>query len=221
MKSCFFLFLFLFFSIPEQSVYGASTMDTARPVQNSTAAGAATQNATAAPPQPAPTGNALSAARTIGIVGENVIKARRGWVNLEPGAKPAYVGIQGGTAPITLLRSPKGSLLGYTGNTGNDFIHILQGKEPPSLSLPPSDSKESLEVSLPPPPAMEDTPAESNAPPPPSNSTMQPFGLSTPDHVVLQEESKPDPAPSPKKPAKKKKRKPAAKPKPLKPESLP
>lgn len=51
-----------------------------------------------------------------------------GWVRLEPGARPAYVGIQGGTAPISLLRADDGSLYAFTGNTGNDFMQVL-GKD--------------------------------------------------------------------------------------------
>lgn len=165
---------------------------------------------------PAP-GNVIAAARTVGIVGENVIKARRGWINLEPGAKPAYVGIQGGTAPITLLRSSEGSLLGYTGNTGNDFIQLLQGKEPPSVSLPPSHSKEALEFSLPPPPDIEDLSLNRENALPVGNASMQPFGLSNPEQIEQHEEAKAEPPPAPKKAAKKKKKKKSqAKPVPLK-----
>jgi hypothetical protein len=49
-----------------------------------------------------------------------------GWVRMEQGARPAYVGIQGGTARISLLRSPEGDIFALTGNTGNDFSRILR-----------------------------------------------------------------------------------------------
>jgi hypothetical protein len=49
------------------------------------------------------------------------------WVTIEPGSRPAYVGIHGGTAPISLLRASNGLLFAFTGQTGNDFLHILRG----------------------------------------------------------------------------------------------
>jgi len=160
------------------------------------------------------TGNAVAAARTIGIVGENVIKARRGWVNIEPGSRPAYVGIQGGTAPITLLHSHKGSLLGYTGNTGNDFIQLLQGKEPPAVAQPPANSKEALELPLPPADIADFSLYRANSPFS-SDPGLQPFGLSTPEHVVKQEEEvKTAPQKGKKAPPAKKKKKGRAKAKP-------
>lgn len=186
----------------------------------------------------------LAAANYVTIVVENVTTAR-GWVSLEPGSRPAYVGIQGGTAPITLLRSPKGALYGYTGNTGNDFLQLLQGKESPEVALPQTDSKEALQL-LPPPvvPPTENekiqaataqgtpvkvessvTPAAGNnatipAPEQPGaaprqekiltgNGSMQPFGLSTPEHVVLtkKETKSEDAPPVPKKTGAKKQKK--------------
>jgi hypothetical protein len=49
-----------------------------------------------------------------------------GWIRLGEGTRPAYVGIHGGTAPISLLRSPGGVLFALTGTTGNDFSRILR-----------------------------------------------------------------------------------------------
>jgi hypothetical protein len=49
-----------------------------------------------------------------------------GWVRMEQGSRPAYVGIHGGTAPLSLLRSPEGDIFALTGNTGNDFSRILR-----------------------------------------------------------------------------------------------
>ena len=165
-------------------------------------------------PKETQTGNALAAARTIGIVGENVIKARRGWVNIEPGSRPAYVGIHGGTAPITLLHSHKGSLLGYTGNTGNDFIQLLQGKESPAVAQPPANSKEALELPLPPADITDFSLYRTNSPFT-SDPGLQPFGLSTPEHVVKQEEeARTAPQKDKKAPPTKKKKKGRAKTKP-------
>ncbi|MDL2279555.1 hypothetical protein LJC15_02685 [Desulfovibrio sp. OttesenSCG-928-G11] len=48
-----------------------------------------------------------------------------GWVRLEQGARPAYVGIQGGTAPACVLRATDGSIFVLTGNTGSDFSQLL------------------------------------------------------------------------------------------------
>ncbi|MDR0827540.1 MAG: hypothetical protein LBN33_06660 [Desulfovibrio sp.] len=51
---------------------------------------------------------------------------KNGWVRMEEGARPAYVGIHGGTAPLSLLRSSEGAIFALTGNTGNDFSRILR-----------------------------------------------------------------------------------------------
>jgi hypothetical protein len=45
---------------------------------------------------------------------------------MEQGSRPAYVGIQGGTARLSLLRSPEGDIFALTGNTGSDFSRILR-----------------------------------------------------------------------------------------------
>ena len=50
-----------------------------------------------------------------------------GWIKLESGSRQAYVGIHGGTAPLSLMRSSDGVLFAYTGQTGNDFLHVLKG----------------------------------------------------------------------------------------------
>ncbi|MDR2604332.1 MAG: hypothetical protein LBC55_03150 [Desulfovibrio sp.] len=53
-------------------------------------------------------------------------EADDGWVRMEQGSRPAYVGIHGGTAPLSLLRTPDGDIFALTGNTGNDFSRILR-----------------------------------------------------------------------------------------------
>lgn len=50
-----------------------------------------------------------------------------GWVEMPAGAKPSYMGIHGGTMPVSLLVSSDGSsLLSYVGQTGNDFLEVLR-----------------------------------------------------------------------------------------------
>ena len=50
----------------------------------------------------------------------------QGWVQIEPGMRPAYVGIHGGTAPLSVVRASNGTLFAVTGQTGNDFMHVLK-----------------------------------------------------------------------------------------------
>jgi hypothetical protein len=43
------------------------------------------------------------------------------------GARPAYMGIHGGTMPVSLLVVADGSsLLGFVGRSGNDFLDVLR-----------------------------------------------------------------------------------------------
>jgi hypothetical protein len=108
-----------------------------------------------------------------------------GWVSLEPGSRPAYVGIQGGTAPVTLFRSPEGKLFTYTGNTGSDFMHILRGNGSLAPAAPSTDTGERLAAG----PAPADigqagetsAAARTDGPEP----TLQPFGLTTPEGVIV------------------------------------
>ncbi|MDR2669108.1 MAG: hypothetical protein LBC14_04030 [Desulfovibrio sp.] len=58
--------------------------------------------------------------------GKEAADADDGWVRMEQGSRPAYVGIHGGTAPLSLLRTPDGDIFALTGNTGNDFSRILR-----------------------------------------------------------------------------------------------
>lgn len=49
------------------------------------------------------------------------------WVEMPAGAKPAYVGIHGGTMPVSLLVSgDRASLLTFVGQTGNDFLEVMR-----------------------------------------------------------------------------------------------
>lgn len=50
----------------------------------------------------------------------------QGWVHIPTGAKSTYMGIHGGTMPVSLLVANDGSaLLSFVGKTGNDFINAL------------------------------------------------------------------------------------------------
>lgn len=49
------------------------------------------------------------------------------WTFMPAGAKPSYMGIHGGTMPVSLLISDDGaSLLTFVGRTGNDFMEALR-----------------------------------------------------------------------------------------------
>lgn len=50
-----------------------------------------------------------------------------GWVVMPAGARPAYMGIHGGTMPVSLLVYGDGSsLVTFVGRTGNDFLEVLR-----------------------------------------------------------------------------------------------
>lgn len=87
-----------------------------------------------------------------------------GWVQLEPGSRPAYVGIQGGTAPVSLLRATNGSLFVFTGNTGNDFTQVLHNDGSRNGTLLTPGTSE---------------PAVS----PVAHNELKPFGLSNPKEM--------------------------------------
>ena len=58
------------------------------------------------------------------------------WVSMPAGARPAFMGIHGGTMPVSLMVSDDGSsLLTFVGRTGNDFLEILRKSDLPVPSL--------------------------------------------------------------------------------------
>ena len=71
---------------------------------------------------PAPAFPGMCAAAT-----DSGAKAADGWVIMPAGARPTYMGIHGGTMPVSLLVSDDGSsLLTFVGRTGNDFLDVLR-----------------------------------------------------------------------------------------------
>jgi len=57
--------------------------------------------------------------------GKNVPASQ--WVHMPAGARAAYVGIHGGTVPVSLLTSRDGThMVALVGQTGNDFLRTLK-----------------------------------------------------------------------------------------------
>ncbi len=58
------------------------------------------------------------------------------WVTMPAGARPAYMGIHGGTMPVSLLiAGDGGSLLSFVGRTGNDFLEAIKALKLPLPSM--------------------------------------------------------------------------------------
>lgn len=65
------------------------------------------------------------------------------WVNMPAGARVTYIGIHGGTVPVSLLTDKDGtSMVTFVGQTGNDFLRILlrsdSGSPLPATSMEPA-----------------------------------------------------------------------------------
>ena len=62
--------------------------------------------------------------------------AEEAWTHMPAGARPAYMGIHGGTVPVSLLVSSDGnSLFTFVGQTGNDFMEALRRVRKPLPTL--------------------------------------------------------------------------------------
>lgn len=73
-------------------------------------------------------GLAVSASAADAGTGDNGSKGDdgAGWSIMPAGARPTYMGIHGGTMPVSLLVSDDGqALLSFVGRTGNDFLEVL------------------------------------------------------------------------------------------------
>lgn len=66
---------------------------------------------------------------------KSAVPDENGWVVMPAGARPAFLGIHGGTMPVSLLVYDGGSsLVTFVGRTGNDFLEVLRRKDAfPSL----------------------------------------------------------------------------------------
>ena len=76
------------------------------------------------------------------------------WVYMPAGARATYIGIHGGTVPVSLLTSRDGThMVALVGQTGNDFLRTLKvdpgttGALPSaSATLPVADEKDDTEA---------------------------------------------------------------------------
>lgn len=99
------------------------------------------------------------------LVGPPSPASGEGWVEMPAGARPAYIGIHGGTVPVSLLTARDGrSMITFVGRTGNDFLRILHKTD----ILRPEISDLSDLADMPGPPDLEDR----RMPPPGSNATV-------------------------------------------------
>jgi len=63
------------------------------------------------------------------------------WVHMPAGARAAYVGIHGGTVPVSLLTSRDGThMVALVGQTGNDFLRTLKVNPGTTGARPPAPS---------------------------------------------------------------------------------
>ena len=83
---------------------------------------------------------AFAASAEPSVAPKEKAKAEEQRVSLAPSSRPAYVGIHGGTAPISLFRNENGKLVAITGQTGNDFSHILNGGNSSLRTLPATNN---------------------------------------------------------------------------------
>ena len=95
-----------------------------------------------------------------------------GWQSIDSGTRPAYAGIHGGTAPITVLRSSNGMLIAFSGQTGNDFTHVVRGNTANASAAPQNAPKEDPKDAPRDEPKGEPQP-EANAPAQANNATSE------------------------------------------------
>ena len=80
-------------------------------------------------------GSAPYAAQTT-TAPQNAAEVENAWVIMPAGAKSAFMGIHGGTMPVSLLVYGDGSsLVTFVGRTGNDFLDMLRRTDLPVPSL--------------------------------------------------------------------------------------
>lgn len=86
---------------------------------------------------PAEVGSRNDVLRDLNAVGTEAASPQRvsvpgngvdAWVTMPAGGKPAYIGIHGGTVPVSLLTARGGSaMVALVGETGSDFLRMLRG----------------------------------------------------------------------------------------------
>ena len=75
-------------------------------------------------------------------------KKGQGWVLMPAGARPTYMGIHGGTMPVSLLVSDDGqALLSFVGRTGNDFLEVLNRTDAQMPNFPNPLTNGTVEMS--------------------------------------------------------------------------
>lgn len=88
----------------------------------------------------------LLAATALAAAGED-----EEWITVPAGGRPAYMGIQGGTMPVSLLVVGNGeALLTFVGRTGNDFLEVLKATDLPLPRLLNVTSPKSIQLDPPP-----------------------------------------------------------------------
>ena len=71
-----------------------------------------------------------------------------GWSIMPAGARPTYMGIHGGTMPVSLLVSDDGqALLSFVGRTGNDFLEVLNRTDAQMPNFPNPLTNGTVELS--------------------------------------------------------------------------
>lgn len=127
------------------------------------------------------------------------------WGEMPAGAKTTYIGIHGGTVPVSLLTAGDGSpMIALVGLTGSDFLHFLRSKgkmaeDPPTEApaapaasgpvLPPAPSSNATLAQAPAAPSpeaqTEDLPATPLPVPSESNATLLLAGSPSGDIPVI------------------------------------
>ena len=85
----------------------------------------------------APTAPPVSAPASGGLAVVTPEGAPSPWVSIPAGARKTYIGIHGGTVPVSLLTAGDGSpMIAQVGLTGSDFLHFLRsGGKPETVTL--------------------------------------------------------------------------------------
>ena len=72
--------------------------------------------------------------------GRNVLAPQ--WIYMPAGARATYIGIHGGTVPVSLLTSRDGThMVALVGQTGNDFLRTLKVAPGTGGALPPAPAE--------------------------------------------------------------------------------